>query len=106
MLNLLKNLLGGSDNTDLSQAIKEGAYLVDVRTPGEFATGSVKGAVNIPLDKVQAKLAQFRNRKQIVVFCRSGGRSAQALSILNHNGLTNVINGRTWENVKRAQELS
>lgn len=105
MLNLLKNLWGGSDNTDLSQAIKDGAYLVDVRTPGEFATGSVKGAVNIPLDKVQAKLAQFKNRKQIIVFCRSGGRSAQATSILNQHGFTNVINGGTWEKVKRALEL-
>lgn len=105
MLNLLKNLFGGSDNTALSLAIKEGAYLVDVRTPGEFASGSVQGAVNIPLDKLPAQMAQLKNKKQIIVFCRSGGRSAQARSILNHNGFTHVINGGTWENVKRAKDL-
>lgn len=104
MLNLFKNLFGHSDNTALSQAIKDGAYLVDVRTPGEFASGSVRGAVNIPLDKLQARLDQFKNKKQIVVFCRSGGRSSQARAILNSNGFTNVMNGGTWENVKQAKE--
>lgn len=102
MFNILKTLLGGSNTEALQQTIKDGAYLVDVRTPGEFATGSVKGAVNIPLDKLQAQLVKFKNRKHIVVFCRSGGRSAQAEAFLNKNGFTNVVNGGTWENVQRA----
>lgn len=104
MLNLLKNLFGHGDSAELSQAIKDGAYLVDVRTPGEYASGSVKGAVNIPLDKLPTELAKFKNKKHIIVFCRSGGRSGQAKSILNSNGFTNVMNGGTWENVKRAKD--
>ncbi|MBX2951771.1 MAG: rhodanese-like domain-containing protein [Leadbetterella sp.] len=104
MLNLLKNLFGSGDNTELSQAIKDRAFLVDVRTPGEFASGSVKGAVNIPLNQLQAQLAKFKNKKQIIVFCRSGGRSTQAKALLNQNGFTNVMNGGTWQNVQRAKD--
>ncbi|WP_367916235.1 rhodanese-like domain-containing protein [Leadbetterella sp. DM7] len=104
MFNLLKTLFGSSNTADLQSVIKEGAYLVDVRTPGEFASGSVKGAVNIPLDKLPSQLGKFKNRNNVVVFCRSGGRSAQAKALLNRNGFTNVINGGTWENVQRAAD--
>ena len=95
-------IFGKTDNSKLTEAIKDGAFLVDVRTPGEFSAGSVKGAVNIPLDKVSSQLAKFKNKKSIVVFCRSGSRSGQAKSILENNGFQNVINGGTWQNVKQA----
>ena len=85
--------------TPLNKALTEGAFLVDVRTPTEFEAGSVKGAVNIPLDEVESKLEQFKDKENIVVFCRSGGRSAQAMKILNQNGFNNVVNGMTWPNV-------
>jgi rhodanese-related sulfurtransferase len=99
MFNLLKNLFGQPDKSALSRAIQEGAYLVDVRTPAEFVQGSVKGAVNIPLDQLQKKLDAFKGKKNIVVFCRSGNRSSQAKAILEQHGFTNVINGGTWQNV-------
>jgi rhodanese-related sulfurtransferase len=92
-------LFGAKDNSKLKQAIEEGAFLVDVRSPGEFASGSVKGAVNIPLDKVGSQLAKFKGKKNIVVFCRSGNRSGQAQGILEQNGFQNVINGGTVDNV-------
>ena len=92
-------LFGKTDNSQLTEVIKDGAFLVDVRTPAEFSAGSVKGAVNIPLDKVPSQLSKFKNKKSIVVFCRSGNRSSQARSILEQNGFQNVINGGTWENV-------
>ncbi|WP_250630914.1 rhodanese-like domain-containing protein [Rhodoflexus caldus] len=99
MFNLFKNLFAQTDDGALAAAIKEGAFLVDVRTPAEFAQGTAKGAVNIPLDQVQKKLASFKGKKHIVVFCRSGNRSSQAKAILEQNGFTNVINGGTWQNV-------
>jgi rhodanese-related sulfurtransferase len=74
-------------------------FLVDVRTPEEFAAGSVKGAVNIPLDEVESRITEFQGKEEIVVFCRSGNRSAQAISILAANGITNVTNGGSWEDV-------
>lgn len=95
-------LFGKTDNSQLTEDIKDGAFLVDVRTPAEFSAGSMKGAVNIPLDKVPSQLSKFQNKKSIVVFCRSGNRSRQAKSILENNGFQNVINGGTWQNVNQA----
>lgn len=94
-------IFGKTDNSKLTEAINDGAFLVDVRTPAEFSAGSVKGAVNIPLDKVSSQLAKFKNKKSIVVFCLSGNRSSQAKSILESNGFQNVINGGTWQDVNR-----
>ncbi|MCC6385649.1 MAG: rhodanese-like domain-containing protein [Bacteroidia bacterium] len=99
MFGVLKSLFGQMDNSKLKEAIKEGAYLVDVRTPGEFSSGSVTGAVNIPLDKVKNQISKFKDKKHIVVFCKSGVRCSQAKSILEQNGFQNVINGGTVQNV-------
>ena len=76
------------------------SYLVDVRTPEEFQTGSATGAVNIPLHTLSTRLDEFKGKKQIVVFCRSGSRSAQAYQILQDAGFTNVVNGGTWSDVQ------
>jgi len=94
-------IFGNTDNSHLTEAVKNGAFLVDVRTPAEFAEGSVKGAVNIPLDKVKEQLSKFIVKKNIVVFCRSGNRSGQAKNILEQNGFQDVINGGTWQNVNQ-----
>jgi rhodanese-related sulfurtransferase len=85
----------------MKDIIAKGAFLVDVRTPAEFAEGNVKGSVNIPLDQVQNQLAKFKGKENIVVFCRSGNRSSQAKSILEQNGFTNVTNGGTWQEVNQ-----
>lgn len=94
-------LFGKTDNAELTEAVNNGAFLVDVRTPDEFSTGTVKGAVNIPLDKVSSQLSKFNGNQSIVVFCKSGNRSSQAKNILEQNGFKNVINGGTWQNVNQ-----
>jgi rhodanese-related sulfurtransferase len=99
-MKILSALFGHKDNAQLSAAIKEGALLVDVRTPEEFSAGSVTDAINVPLDAVANQLAKFQGSKNIVVFCRSGNRSSRAKSILEQNGFRNVINGGTWQNVQ------
>lgn len=101
MIGFLKNIFTKPDNTTLREAVSKGAFLVDVRTPAEFSRGSVKGAVNIPLNSVSNQLSKFKNKKSIVVFCLSGGRNKQAKSILEKNAFQNVINGGTWKNVNR-----
>jgi rhodanese-related sulfurtransferase len=88
----------------MENIIKDGAFLVDVRTPAEFAEGHVNGSTNIPLDQVATELEQFKGKEQIIVFCRSGNRSGQAKMILEQNGFKNVINGGTWQDVKEAIE--
>jgi len=100
-MGFLQQLFGGGQTADLKNVIAEGAFLVDVRTPGEFAGGHVKGSVNIPLNTIPSQLAKFKNKKNIIVFCLSGGRSSQAKSILEQNGFTNVINGGTWNHVNQ-----
>lgn len=102
MIGLFKSLFGQPDNTQLTKAIQEGAFLVDVRSPGEFSGGSVKGAVNIPLNTLPTQLNKFKGKKGVVVFCRSGARSGTAKGILEKNGIPNVINGGKWQNVGNA----
>lgn len=98
-MGLFSSLFGTPDNTGLVEAIKKGAFLVDVRSPGEFSSGSVKGAVNIPLDNLQQQLAKFKGKENVVVFCRSGNRSSIAKSILAQNGHPNAVDGGTLQNV-------
>ena len=78
---------------------QENALFVDVRTPEEFAGGSAPHAINIPLGTIESRLDQFKDQEQVVVFCRSGGRSGQAKTILEKHGIQNVINGGPWQNV-------
>jgi phage shock protein E len=100
-MNILQSLFGGAQTSDLKNIMEQGAFLVDVRTPAEFAQEHVKGSVNIPLDNIPTHLAKLKNKKNIVVFCRSGNRSGQAKTILEQNGFANVVNGQTLDNVKR-----
>lgn len=100
-MGLFSNLFGGGTPANLQSIIDEGAFLVDVRTASEFSEGHVKGSVNIPLDTVPAELDKFKDKKSVIVFCRSGNRSGQAKTILEANGIKNVINGGTWESVNQ-----
>lgn len=76
-------------------------FYVDVRTPEEFASGSVSGAVNIPLDEVSSRIGELKNKEKIIVFCRSGNRAGQAKSILDKAGIQNVVNGGSWQEVAK-----
>jgi len=99
MFSLFKNLFSSSDPAVLEKLVHGGAFLVDVRSAGEYASGHAPNTVNIPLDQVQNQLGKFKGKKDIVVFCRSGMRSSQAKSILEQNGFTNVVNGGTWNDI-------
>lgn len=67
------------------------ALLVDVRTPGEFASGHVAGAVNIPLSQLGDRLSELGDRGDpIEVYCRSGNRSSRAAGLLAGYGFTSV----------------
>ncbi|HRD57335.1 MAG TPA: rhodanese-like domain-containing protein [Ferruginibacter sp.] len=102
MFRIFKNLFAGTHNGSLKEALSNGAYLVDVRTAAEFADGSIQNAVNIPLDKLVSQLSKFKGKKNIVIFCRSGVRSSQAKRILESNGIQNVINAGSLNNVLKA----
>lgn len=80
------------------------AFLVDVRSPEEFLEGHVASSVNIPLDEIEDQLDKFTDKNQIVVFCRSGQRSAEAKRILEKYGIHNVINGGAWTDIQKIIE--
>ena len=100
-MSFFQQLFGSGQTEDLKTIIEQGAFLVDVRTPGEFAEGSAHGAVNIPLDTVASQLSELKGKENIILFCRSGNRSGQAKVILEQNGFKNVVNGGTLENVNQ-----
>jgi rhodanese-related sulfurtransferase len=56
----------------------ETVHLVDVREPQEFATGSFKGAINMPINTLEKNLDRLPTGKTIVFFCGAGGRSGEA----------------------------
>lgn len=67
---------------------------MDVRTPGEFASQHVPGAINIPLDEVAQRINEFKVLpKPIIAYCKSGNRSGMAVAILKQNGIAEAING-------------
>lgn len=100
MFGFLKKLFGSEDSERLVEVINNGATLIDVRSKGEFASGSLKNAINIPLNEISSKVKSLKNKENIVVFCRSGMRSKQAQSILEQAGITNVFNGSSLQNMK------
>lgn len=64
--------------------------LIDVRTPEEYATGIIAGAVNIPVDQLSQRLSEVPKDQPVVVYCHSGNRSGQASQILDQAGYTQV----------------
>jgi phage shock protein E len=65
--------------------------LVDVRQPDEFAAGHIEGAVLMPLDTLEANLARLPKNVKLVVYCRSGHRSAKAVSIMMTHGYDRAV---------------
>jgi rhodanese-related sulfurtransferase len=72
----------------------QGALLLDVREPDEYASVHAVNAKLIPLGEVGARLKEIEayKDKPVAVICRSGRRSAQAVSLLKESGFTQVVN--------------
>lgn len=88
----LGNLLGHSshrvDPRTAARLVGEGALLLDVRTPQEFSGGAAAGAINIPVQELGHRMNELPRERPIVAYCRSGGRSASAVSMLVAAGFT------------------
>ena len=76
---------------DLFQNINLSTVL-DVRTVQEFDRGHIEGAINIPVDELQDRLEELDRSDDILVYCKSGIRSSQAVKILAENGFSMVYN--------------
>ena len=71
----------------------EKVSLIDVRTPGEFAKGSIVGSINVPLNEIGDKISTLipDKEKTIYLYCLSGSRSETAANILTGQGYTNAF---------------
>lgn len=74
---------------------KEDINIIDVRETGEFASGHIPGAINVPLSEFAQYLDKIDKDKEYHVVCLSGGRSSVACDYLGNNGynVTNVMGG-------------
>lgn len=77
----------------IEEKIKQGAFVVDVRTEDEFMDGAFPGAVNIPLGELQQRFTEFEPKERsVILYCASGARSAMAARILKSAGWKDVVN--------------
>jgi rhodanese-related sulfurtransferase len=74
----------------LNQFSQQPHLLLDVRTPQEFASGHIPGAINISLQTLESRLSELPTDQPIVVYCRSGNRSATAGQMLLRRGFTQL----------------
>ena len=99
ILTLLAMLLAACEapstsHTDIVRAVQQGALIVDVRTPEEFATAHYPGAINVPHDAIVSGLSTraVTPDSSIVLYCRSGNRSRKAEAALRGQGFSNTLN--------------
>ena len=77
---------------EMQQADKSQVTLVDVRTPDEYALGTIPGAINIPLDNLRERLADIPENQPVYLFCGVGQRGYLASNILKSKGYPDVRN--------------
>jgi phage shock protein E len=97
-MGLLSKLFGGS-SVNYKEMMANGASIIDVRTPGEYAGGHIKGSVNIPLQQLEKNISKINKSKPVITCCASGMRSGSAKSILKAKGYE-VHNGGGWSSLK------
>ncbi len=102
-MGILSSLFGSKNKVDLGELIAQGAQIIDVRSPAEYASGHIKKAINIPLDKLPQALKKVSKDKPVITCCASGMRSASAKSILSKAGY-NVQNGGAWTNLRKYEK--
>jgi phage shock protein E len=80
-------------------------FIVDVRTVAEYSSGHIDGAINIPVDQVSQQISGVKGLNQgsrILVYCRSGRRSAMAAQILQQQGYKRVLDGGAIETLAKS----
>jgi rhodanese-related sulfurtransferase len=98
MFSFLKSIMGGSAGKSIGPVqykaefadAKKPHALIDVRTPEEFKSGHIPGAINIDVQVLSGRLKDVPKDKAVVLYCRSGNRSGQAASMLQQAGYTDI----------------
>ncbi len=84
---------GNISSAEARALVRDGARLVDVRSPGEFAAGHIDGALNLPVAEIVHRVGEIGPPdKPVVLYCASGVRSAAAARMLKSKGFADVRN--------------
>ena len=91
---LMLKRTGQISSIDAKEHLKQGALVIDVRSPGEFNSGHMPSAINIPLDVLEAAMpVRLPDRNQVLLLhCQSGMRSGVAVKKLRSLDYTNTFN--------------
>ncbi len=82
-------------------------FVLDVRSPGEFATGAVPGAVNVPIEELRERLEEVPQDAEVIAYCKVGIRGYLATRVLSQHGyrVRNLSGGyTTYQAVRRSRE--
>lgn len=103
MVNAIKKLLGFGPAVDYARLVSEGAVILDVRTPAEFESGHIAGAVNIPIEILRDQMNRLDNKqKAIIACCNDGSRSWYAKNLLDSTGYKSVFDAGNWSKLQVA----
>jgi rhodanese-related sulfurtransferase len=101
MISYIKTLFSSAAAPNYKELLDRGATIVDVRTPGEFASGNVHGSLNIPLQTLSSGIKKLSKTKPVILCCASGMRSAQAKHMLESQGFQEVYDAGSWMRLQR-----
>ena len=85
-------------SSEAKNLMAQGAQLIDVRSETEFNQGAAPGAKNLPIQNLKSGVADLDTKKPVIVYCRTGGRSAKAQQLLQGFGFQNVHNAGAMYN--------
>ena len=91
-LNVLRGRVQQVHVSEVRSLVEQGAYIIDVREPGEFAAGHLKGAVNLPLSQLRERMEEVPKDRPVYLHCRTSQRSYYALCALRGRGWRNLRN--------------
>lgn len=90
--NMTSDIKQVSPRETLTAVSKVNSQFIDVRTAKEFSSGHAAGAINIPLDSLNANLSGLEKNEPVYLICETGNRSMKAAVILKDAGFNNVLN--------------
>lgn len=88
--------------------MKKVSSVIDVRTPAEYASGHLQGAVNIDIESPSfaTQIAKLDKNGTYVVYCKSGNRAGQAVTAMKAIGINNVTNAGGYTDASKATGLA
>lgn len=95
---------GSLKKDEVKNILEKGGKIIDVRSPMEFKSGHIKGAINIEYTNIKkgVKKAKISKETPVILYCASGSRSSVAVNQLKSSGFTQVYNGGSHTKLSRA----